>query len=220
MAPRWLLLPLLLVAAFVPASAQPSASIEGRVVDASTRAPLPGVHVIVQPDAGASEVHKGTITDRDGQFRLDDLQRGTYVLTASMVGFESFVTSVDVRSNKVSVVVQLTESAVHLDEVVVTAAGFEQLRRDAPASITVLGTESLRQRRSTNLAEMLFDVAGIEIGGTAGKTGGLNISMRGMQSDYTLVLIDGRSQNSAGNITPNGFGDTSASFLPPTAAIE
>lgn len=220
MAPRWLLLPLLIVAAFVPASAQPSASIEGRVVDASTRAPLPGVHVIVQPDAGANEVPKGTITDRDGQFRLDDLQRGTYVLTASMVGFESFVTSVDVRSNKVSVVVQLTESAVHLDEVVVTAAGFEQLRRDAPASITVLGTESLRQRRSSNLAEMLFDVEGIDIGGTAGKTGGLNISMRGMPSDYTLVLIDGRRQNSAGNITPNGFGDTSTSFLPPTAAIE
>src|SRR5690625_4821822 len=175
MAPRWLLLPLLIVAAFVPASAQPSASIEGRVVDASTRAPLPGVHVIVQPDAGANEVPKGTITDRDGQFRLDDLRRGTCRFIASMVGFGSFAASVDIRSDTVWVVVQLAESAVDLDEVVVTAAGFEQLGRDAPASITFLGTESLRQRRSSNLAEVLFVVEGIDIGGTAGKTGGLNI---------------------------------------------
>src|SRR5690625_6663661 len=98
MAPRWLLLPLLIVAAFVPSSAQPSASIEGRVVDASTRAPLPGVLVIVQPDAGANEVPKGTITDRDGQFPFNDLQRGTYVLTDSLFGFEFFVSSVYVRS--------------------------------------------------------------------------------------------------------------------------
>src|SRR5690606_30883186 len=39
-------------------------------------------------------------------------------------------------------------------------------------------------------------------------------------SDYTLVLIDGRRQNSAGSVTPNGFGETSTSFLPATSAIE
>src|SRR5690606_36960461 len=57
-------------------------------------------------------------------------------------------------------------------------------------------------------------------GATAGKTGGLNISIRGMGSDYTLVLVDGRRQNAAGSITPNGFGETSSSFLPPPSAIE
>ena len=61
---------------------------------------------------------------------------------------------------------------------------------------------------------------GVDVGGTAGKTGGLNVSIRGMPSDYTLVLLDGRRQNAPGNVTPNGFGETSTSFLPPLSAIE
>lgn len=112
------------------------------------------------------------------------------------------------------------DTLVRLDEVVVTAAGFEQDRTSAPASVTVVTGEALREQRSTSLAEVLADVEGVDVGGTAGKTGGLNVGLRGMPSEYTLVLIDGRRQNAAGGVTPNGFGETSTSFLPPVAAIE
>lgn len=113
-----------------------------------------------------------------------------------------------------------TARARTIQEVVVTASGFEQAKKDAPASITVINRLELEKKRTSNLAEALADIEGIDIGGTAGKTGGLNISMRGMPSDYTLILIDGRRQNAAGNITPNGFGETSTSFLPPVSSIE
>lgn len=109
---------------------------------------------------------------------------------------------------------------MRLPDIVVTASGFEQTRLSAPASITVLNGSDLLSRRSASLAEVLWSVEGIDVGATAGKTGGLNVSMRGMPSEYTLVLIDGRRQNTAGNITPNGFGETSTSFLPPVSTIE
>ncbi len=107
-----------------------------------------------------------------------------------------------------------------LPQVVITASGFEQSRRDAPASITVVTRQQLQLQRATSIAEALRDIEGIDVGDTQGKTGGVNISLRGMPSDYTLVLIDGRRQNAAGNVTPNGFGETSTSFLPPPSAIE
>ncbi len=107
-----------------------------------------------------------------------------------------------------------------LDQLVVTAAGFEQQIRNAPASISVINRQELEQKRINSLAEALGDIEGIDVGDSAGKTGGLNISIRGMPSDYTLILVDGRRQNAAGNITPNGFGETSTSFLPPPSAIE
>lgn len=110
--------------------------------------------------------------------------------------------------------------AVDLDAVVVTAAGYEQKLVDAPASISVISQADLRQRRYSNLAQALADVEGIDINQGTGKTGGLNISIRGMPSAYTLVLIDGRRQNNSGDITPNGFGETSNSFMPPMSAIE
>lgn len=106
------------------------------------------------------------------------------------------------------------------DTVVVTAAGYEQKIIEAPASISVLDRANLEEKRFGSLAEALQDVQGVDVGGEAGKTGGLNISIRGMPSDYTLVLIDGRRQNAPGGVTPNGFGETSTSFLPPFSAID
>ncbi|XLX41238.1 TonB-dependent receptor domain-containing protein [Ectopseudomonas mendocina] len=109
---------------------------------------------------------------------------------------------------------------IALGDVVVSASGFEQKITDAPASISVISREELQQKRYNNLAQALGDVEGIDIGQGTGKTGGLNISIRGMPSQYTLILIDGRRQNAAGNVTPNGFNETSTSFMPPMSAIE
>lgn len=109
---------------------------------------------------------------------------------------------------------------VTLNDTVVSAAGFEQKITEAPASISVISREDLQQKRYNNLAQALGDVEGIDIGQGTGKTGGLNISIRGMPSQYTLILIDGRRQNAAGNVTPNGFNETSTSFMPPLSAIE
>lgn len=114
---------------------------------------------------------------------------------------------------------QATEATPGSD-IVVTAAGYEQRIVEAPASISVLDRANLEEKRFGSLAEALGDVQGIDVGGEAGKTGGLNISIRGMPSDYTLVLIDGRRQNAPGGVTPNGFGETSTSFLPPFSAID
>ncbi|MDQ7969330.1 MAG: TonB-dependent receptor [Oxalicibacterium faecigallinarum] len=107
-----------------------------------------------------------------------------------------------------------------LQEVVVSASGFEQQIKDAPASISVITRQDLETKRITSIADALADVEGIDTGDSAGKTGGLNISMRGLGNDYTLILIDGRRQNSTGNIYPNGFGEARNNFLPPVSAIE
>ncbi|WP_425916798.1 TonB-dependent receptor domain-containing protein [Pseudomonas sp. GWSMS-1] len=128
-------------------------------------------------------------------------------------------------ASAVTLATTLTTSAyanqpVTLSDVVVSASGFEQKITDAPASISVISSQDLQQKRYNNLAQALGDVEGIDIGQSTGKTGGLNISIRGMPSQYTLILIDGRRQNAAGNVTPNGFGETSTSFMPPLSAIE
>ncbi len=112
------------------------------------------------------------------------------------------------------------EQPVQLDELVVSAAGFEQKITDAPASISVISQEALEQSSFSNLAEALETVEGVDVRQSTGKTGGLNISIRGLSSEYTLILIDGRRQNSPGNVTPNGFDSTSTSFIPPLSAIE
>src|SRR5690606_23006997 len=78
----------------------------------------------------------------------------------------------------------------------------------------------LQRNRHSNLAQALDGVEGVDIRQGTGKTGGLNISLRGIPSGYTLILIDGRRQHPGGDVAPNGFGDTNTSFMPPMSAIE
>ena len=75
------------------------------------------------------------------------------------------------------------QSPAQLGSTVVSASGFEQKITDAPASISVVSNADLQKKRYSNLAQALDDVEGIDIKQGTGKTGGLNISMRGMPSD-------------------------------------
>lgn len=159
----------------------------------SVRSPL--------PEGATSKALGGSLTV---EAALDTLLEGTNVTWYS----------IDSRT------IAIQPLSFQAEPVVVTASGFSQSTRDAPASITVLSTNDLRERRYHSLAHALVDVEGVDIDGSAGKTGGLNISMRGMPSDYTLVLINGRRQNAPGNVTPNGFNETSTSFMPPMDSIE
>lgn len=107
-----------------------------------------------------------------------------------------------------------------LSEVVVSASGFEQQIKDAPASISVVTRQDLETKNFRDLADALQGVEGIDVRGGTGKTGGFDISIRGMPSDYTLILVDGRRVSAAGDTTPNGFGASQTSLIPPLSAIE
>lgn len=107
-----------------------------------------------------------------------------------------------------------------LGDVVVSASGFEQKITDAPASISVVTAEELAKRPYTTLIDAVRDLEGVDVGETADKTGQKTISLRGMGSDYTLVLIDGKRQNNHGDIYPNSFGGNQFNHIPPLDAIE
>ncbi len=190
------------------------AKVAGLVMDSSSAA-IAGAVVTIRCGA----VLKSVETSLDGRF-LAELAPGSYELTAYKNGFSPHAEALTLNAGETlqrNITLNLAAAA---DSITVTAGGFEQLLREAPASVSVVTAEQLETQRVSDLAQALTDVEGVDVGGNAGKTGGLTISMRGMPSDYTLVLIDGKRQNAAGNVTPNGFGETATSFMPPVSAID
>ena len=107
-----------------------------------------------------------------------------------------------------------------MERIVVTAAGFEQKVVDAPASISVISGVELQSRPYMTLLDVVRELEGVDIGETRDKTGQGTVSMRGMGSDYTLILIDGRRQNNNGDIYPNSFGGNQFNHIPPLSAVE
>jgi len=107
-----------------------------------------------------------------------------------------------------------------IEHIVVTASGFEQKLTEAPASISVITQEEIRERAFTSLLDAVKYQEGIDIGTTRDKTGQGGVSMRGLTGEYTLLLIDGRRQNNHGDIYPNNFGGNAFNHVPPLAAID
>jgi len=80
-------------------------------------------------------------------------------------------------------------------EIVVTATRLETPRREVASAMTVIPVETLLRTGKLTLAEALADVPGLaalQYGGTGGT---VSVSIRGANSEHTLVLLDGVELN-------------------------
>src|SRR5690606_26223710 len=140
---------------------------------------------------------------------MDNFSRASHCLTAALMTVGAGVA-----------VAQTPEQSASMDEIIVTATGFEQKITDAPASISVISKDELLSRPHVNLVDMLKYQEGVDIGTSRDKTGQGSVSMRGLTGEYTLYLIDGKRQNNHGDIYPNNFGGNAFGHMPPVEAIE
>lgn len=108
------------------------------------------------------------------------------------------------------------QQATELEQIVVTASGFEQNVKDAPASITVVTSEELAKGSYRDLTDALREVQGVAVTGVANER---DIFIRGLPGSYTLILVDGKRQNTRESRT-NGNSGFEQSFLPPVSAID
>ncbi|MGJ0481816.1 catecholate siderophore receptor CirA [Pantoea agglomerans] len=80
------------------------------------------------------------------------------------------------------------------EQMVVTASSIVQNLKDAPASISVITREDLQKKPVQNLKDVLKEVPGVQITNESDNRQG--VSIRGLGSGYTLILVDGKRVNS------------------------
>lgn len=56
-----------------------------------------------------------------------------------------------------------SDATQQLSTIVVSAAGYEQKLKDAPASITVITAQDLKGKRINSIADALVDVEGVDV---------------------------------------------------------
>ncbi len=109
-----------------------------------------------------------------------------------------------------------------LEPVVVTASGFEEELRRAPASISVVTHDEIAKRGYTDLRQVLDTVEGVDTFGATGRFDTANISIRGMDNEYTLIMVDGVAQHGPGIAggMMRSFNQIANGSLPPVSQIE
>ncbi|MGL1813538.1 UNVERIFIED_CONTAM: ligand-gated channel protein [Serratia marcescens] len=103
------------------------------------------------------------------------------------------------------------------DTMVVTASGFQQKIQDSAASISVIPRQQIEDKAYRDVTDALKDVPGVVVTGGASSS---DISIRGMSSKYTLILVDGKRVDTRGTRPNSDNAGIEQGWLPPMEAIE
>ena len=171
--------------------AQDTGSLEGRVTEANG-APVPDALITVVG------TQRGTRTSEDGQYRLASLRAGDVMVRVTRLGYAAVARPVTiVAAQTARLDVQLAAAAVIIDEVVITATGESQRRRESGNTVNTVTPTAERLATSTTVSQLLEAQApGVYINNAGGTTGSASrIRIRGANSlsltNEPLYIVDG-----------------------------
>ncbi len=156
----------------------------GRVTDASSGDPLPGVSVVIEG------TRRGTVTDGEGYYLILSIDPGMYTLMASLIGYNAVTkTGVRIQADFTTTLnFQLKETAIEAEELVVTAER-PPVEPDKTTSHYVMSAEQIG---ALPMARSVEDLVTLQPGVNLTNAG----IIRGGDSREEAFLVDGiRLQN-------------------------
>jgi len=160
--------------------------IKGTIIDKTTGETLIGANVLVQ-----GTTH-GTVADFNGNYSLK-LNEGTYTLRVSFISYQSkLVENIKVVAGKVSHLdVQLNESGVDIQEVVVTAnvsrkseSAIMTMKKKSASVMDGISMQQMSAFGVGDAASALKNVTGVSV------QGGKYVFIRGLGERYTKTTLN------------------------------
>lgn len=134
----------------------------------------------------------GAISTIEGDYILKGIPAGSCVLQFTAVGFQKMKQKTTVLADQETIVnVNLPESSVKMDEVVISGTLKETFISDSPVHIEILTPKLFQKNPTPSLFEALQMVNGVrpQLNCNVCNTGDIHIN--GMEGPYTMILIDG-----------------------------
>jgi iron complex outermembrane receptor protein len=156
--------------------------IKGVVTDATTQQPIPFV------DVYAPQLEKGTTTDLDGNFSLENLPTSRVKIVVSFLGYETQTILVEMGENNQDLKISLKPSVFEMNEVVVSTP-FQKLQKENVMKIEKASVASLLQSGAPTLVESLTNIPGVTNFST-----GISIGkpvIRGLSGNRIVVYTQG-----------------------------
>lgn len=156
-------------------------NLNGIVTDKNTNEPIIFANVYFP------QLEKGTTTDENGLFAIQNLPNGTYKIVVSIIGYGTSSQNISIPANE-SISIKLVPSAIEMEEIIISTP-FHKLQSDNVMKVERESVSSLKSKGSVTLADGLSNIAGVE-----SVTTGLSIGkpvIRGLSSNRVLVYTQG-----------------------------
>ena len=184
-----------------PALGQSTGTINGTVVDAADGQPIAGAQVFIEA------LSIGGVTDEEGQYSIANVPAGSHALSARIIGYLTATEDVTVTDGQATTVdLQLSFTALELDELVVTGTSAEVAASELPYSVSVVSRRRLEEQGFPLVTEF-FKALGLSHGVVGERQSWYNanevaavpetvanVNLRGLGASRTLVLLNGRRQ--------------------------
>ncbi len=166
-------------------------TLEGKITNFATKKPITGAKIIIE------NTTLGSISDKNGGYKIKNIQSGKIKLNVSMIGYHNFSIKKEITKDEFFEI-ELKETDYFDDDikkvmssgVVVSANKRVQAVQDVPISVSVLDSKTLMQRGATRLDDALAYISGVEVNTD-------NVSVRGSSGfsfgigSRVALLIDG-----------------------------
>ncbi len=170
---------IIIIAVLMPLNLLAQFSISGNVIDKENHEVLIGAHVSLK------ELNLITVTDNNGNFKFENIKKGTYTLKATYLGFKTYSTDVKVtKDTKINIA--MTMEVLMEDEVIVTAT---RVGDKTPLTYSEIDSEELRRsNQGSDLPFLLQNTPSVVVTSDAGAGVGYT-GMRIRGSDLTRINV-------------------------------
>jgi outer membrane cobalamin receptor len=176
------------------ATAVQAGALKGTVLDPSGR-PVPQAHVTLLRSLAVVDQQQ---TDSQGVFKFAPLADGKYTLAVDAPGLASPQAEVEIYGAKIQTLeLHLQLSAVQ-QQVVVSASLAGSLASEVGSSVSVVSGQEINDRAAQNVLDVLTGIPGVEASQAGRHGGATGVFVRGGESNYNLVMVDGMELNQFG----------------------
>ncbi|GAB3197990.1 outer membrane receptor protein involved in Fe transport [Pontibacter aydingkolensis] len=186
---------LVLFLGMAPAELFAQGTVRGKVVDATTKEPLPGATVILKG------TNQAVPTSADGTFSMKVDDASATAILVNYVGYvQKEVSVAGINGTKDVGTVALAANANSLNEVLITANSYA-IDRQTPVAMSSITSEVIVEKGAQQeFPELLKSTPGVyATKGTGGGYGDSRINLRGFQSANIAVMINGIPVNDMEN---------------------
>ena len=170
---------IILLAMLMPLQIFAQFNLDGKIIDKENHEPLVGAHISL------TELDLITVSDRNGNFRFEDIKKGTYTLEATYLGFKKYSNDIKIDKDTKTRIAMTTDSMME-DEVIVTAS---RVGDKTPLTYSEINSEELkRSNQGTDLPFLLQNTPSVVVTSDAGAGVGYT-SMRVRGSDLTRINV-------------------------------
>ncbi len=171
-----------------------AATLQGTVLDPDGRG-VPRARVSLLTQLRPLEDRRA---DAGGRYEFDNLPGGVYRLVGNVPGFSTASTDVEIREGETRTLdLHLELSAVE-QHVVVSASLEGAPTPQIGSSVSVITRDEMDNRGAQSVLEVLRGVPGVEVNQTGRRGGVTGVFIRGGNSNYNLVMLDGVPVNQFG----------------------